>query len=191
MGYDTVAVNQTVDENVFETEKKNKKKSAESEIVKSSAVAEPLDTGHLKEKFKGKLRILSRITYVFGDTAKVHSLSQSAILKKYDLYGVVPKTQTALQYACAQLSTDIITVKSTHPRLKLTRKLYLQAVERGVHFEIQYADLIKRTTRIDTFECSHSFHIFGKSKVCFPICPIHLHERVVVGDGKKKALMRK
>jgi len=48
--------------------------------------------------------------------------------------------------------------------LKFARKLYFQAVERGIHFEIQYADVISQSTRKYALHHSHVFHIFGKSR---------------------------
>jgi len=74
-------------------------------------VPEPLDISDIKAEFKDKLSILSRITFTFGDTAKVHTLGQSLTLKKYDIYAVVPKNHAAFQFACTQLNADIVTIK--------------------------------------------------------------------------------
>lgn len=163
MGYETVAVNQTLDESIFDNEKKKKKKGTDGEI--KSALPEPLDLTELRNEFANKLTILSRITFLFGDSSKIHTLAQSQILKKYDLFGVVPKTQAALQFACSQSNADVVTIKSAYSGLKFNRKLYLQAVERGVHFEIQYADILNESTRKYALHYSHLFYIFGKSRV--------------------------
>ncbi|XP_043275520.1 ribonuclease P protein subunit p30 [Venturia canescens] len=162
LGYETVAINQTVDESIFENEKKKKKKGADNEI--KSTLPEPFNLTELKNEFADKLVILSRITFVFGDSSKIHTLTQSQILKKYDLYGLVPKTQAALQFACSQSNADIVTLKSCYSGLKFNRKLYLQAVERGVHFEIQYADVVNESTRKYALHYSHLFYIFGRSR---------------------------
>lgn len=172
MGYETVAINQTVDDSIFDNEKKKKKKSQDSDAAKN-AVPEPLDLTDIKAEFEKKLNILSRITFTFGDVSKVHTLGQSHVLKKYDLYAVVPKTQAAFQFACSQLNADIVTLKSSNLGLKFTRKLYLQAVERGLHFEIQYSDVIRQSTRKYALHYSHLYHIFGKSKVS---CILIIHD---------------
>jgi len=47
----------------------------------------------------------------------------------------------------------------------MNRKLYRQAVGRGLCFEIQYADLLNEKTRITTIHYSHLFYMYYKSKV--------------------------
>ncbi|KAK0096675.1 hypothetical protein PV326_004754 [Microctonus aethiopoides] len=161
MGYKTVAINQVLDESVFETEQKKKKKS-QNEPPK--IIIEPYPVDDLKKKFATKLNILSRLTFIYTDPAKTYSMAQSNTLNKFDIYSVMPRGQVAFQFACAQLNADIITVNGSSTGLKFSRKLYSQAVERGLHFEIQYADLISPATRKTAIHYSHLFHIFGKSK---------------------------
>jgi len=161
-GYNTVAINQHVDESVFENDKKRKKKGNENDG--EPPVPEPIDVSELKAEFKGKLNILSRITFSFSDPVKTHSLNQLTVLKKYDLYAALPKSQAAFQFACSQLNSDIIYVNSTSSGLKWSRKLYFQAVERNISFEIQYAEVIKNSSRKLAIHISHLFHTFGKSK---------------------------
>lgn len=47
----------------------------------------------------------------------------------------------------------------------MNRKLYQQAVERGLCFEIQYADLLEPETRKAAIYHSHLFYTYGKSRV--------------------------
>ncbi|XP_015112447.1 ribonuclease P protein subunit p30 [Diachasma alloeum] len=165
MGYRTVAINQTLDESALEVEKKKKKKGEKTENKDPLAtVINPFDVEDIKNEFKKKLCILSRLTFTFADTAKTYTLGQSTGLKKFDLYGVMPKNQAALQFACSQVNVDIVTINSSSGSFKFTRKLYLQAVERGVHFEIRYADVIERSTRKSAIHYSHLFHVYGKSR---------------------------
>ncbi|KAJ8681043.1 hypothetical protein QAD02_016830 [Eretmocerus hayati] len=161
-GYNTVAINQTVDESVFNNDKKKKKKDHNEIAV--SVVPEPFDLTDLKNEFKDKLNIINRITFSFSDPVKTHSLNQLPVLKKYHLYAVVPKSQAAFQHTCSQLNADIITINSSCSGLRLNRKLYLQATERGCHFEIQYTDIIHTSTRKLAIHNSHLFYTFGKSK---------------------------
>lgn len=70
-GYNTIAINQNVDETVFDNDKKKKKKPNDN---CSSPVPEPIDVSDLKKIFKGKLNILNRITFSFSDPVKTHSL---------------------------------------------------------------------------------------------------------------------
>lgn len=73
VGYETVAINKNVDESIFETEKKKKKKGGTNEPVVCS-LPEPLEIEDLVEEFKGKLNILSRITFSYSDPVRTHSL---------------------------------------------------------------------------------------------------------------------
>ncbi|XP_046411097.1 ribonuclease P protein subunit p30 isoform X1 [Neodiprion virginianus] len=166
MGYSTVAINRTIEETVFESEKKNKKKAGDNEAP-GVTVPSPPDIADLISEYAGKLRILNRLTFVFGDPTRTHTLNQSSSLRKYDLYAVVPKTQAAFQFACSQLNTDIVLLNRNCVGLKLSRKLYLQAVERGINFEIQYCDVISSASRKFAIHYSHLFHMFGKSKNIF------------------------
>ncbi|NP_001123227.2 RNaseP protein p30 isoform X1 [Nasonia vitripennis] len=163
-GYSTVVINQNVDETIFDTDKRKKKKINENVTIPISTVPEPINVQDLYEEFKGKLKILNRITFSFSDPVKTHSLNQSPVLKKYNLFAVVPKTQAAFQFACSQLNVDIIFINATCSSLRLSRKLYFQATEKGIHFEIQYGEVIKPKTRKLAIHYSHLFHTFGKSK---------------------------
>lgn len=162
-GFRTIAINNDVDENVFGSDKKKKKKGEESESSQG-VVIEPFDTRSLEKEFNGKLRILSRITFHCSDTAKTHLLNHNSNLKKYDLYAFAPKTQGAMQFACTQLNADVIALTPSPVTFKLTKKLYDQAIERGVHFEIQYSDLLNIESRKQTIHYSHLFYTYGKSK---------------------------
>ncbi|XP_076638704.1 ribonuclease P protein subunit Rpp30 [Colletes latitarsis] len=162
-GFKTIAINTNVDESVLGIDKKKKKKNDEGESPQS-ITPETVDIEDVKRDFHGKLKIFSRISFLCSDPAKTHVLNHCTSLKKYDLYAFVPKTQNALQFACTQLNADIITLKSSPITFKLNKKLYEQAVERGIHFEIQYADLLNVESRRLTIHYAHLFHTYGKSK---------------------------
>lgn len=162
-GFKTVAINTNVDESVLGTEKKRKKKGDDSE-TSQGIVLETIDIGSIRKEFDGRLRIFSRITFFCSDFAKTHIVNHCSSLKKFDLYAFAPKTQSALQFACTQLNADIITLRSNSTSFKLNKKLYDQAIERGIHFEIQYVDLLNVESRKNTIHYSHLFHTYGKSK---------------------------
>jgi len=72
VGYKTVALNQTLHENAFDNDKK-KKKGVENKAL-SNIVPEPIDVSQLNEKFKGKLCILNRLTFICSDPTKTYTL---------------------------------------------------------------------------------------------------------------------
>lgn len=171
-GYKTVAINTNINENVFGTDKK-KKKSGDSKISQG-VLFETVDIENIRKVFDGRLKIFNRITFSCTDFAKTHILNQCPNFKKYDLYAFAPRTQNSLQYACTQLNADIITLRpNPNVSFKLNKKLYDQAVERGIHFEIQYADLLNVEFRKTAIHYSHLFHTYGKSKV-YKIINIHI-----------------
>ncbi|CAK9822281.1 Ribonuclease P protein subunit p30 [Anthophora retusa] len=162
-GFRTIAINTNIDESVFVTDKKKKKKSDESEISQN-IILNTVNIENLRKEFDGKLKIFNRITFLCSDPAKTHALNHCSSLKKYDLYSFAPKTQNALQFACTQLNADIITLRPHTVTFKFNKKLYEQAIERGIHFEIQYVDLLNIESRKQTIHYSHLFHTYGKSK---------------------------
>lgn len=163
-GFKTVAINSNVDESVLVTEKKKKKKGDDSEIS-PSIIPETVNIGDVRRQFEGKLKIFQRVTFFCSDPSKTHILNHCSSLKKYDLYAFAPKTQNALQFACTQLNADIITLRPQPVTFKLNKKLYEQAIDRGIHFEIQYVDLLSTESRKQAIHYSHLFHTYGKSKV--------------------------
>ncbi|KAI4497398.1 hypothetical protein M0802_007409 [Mischocyttarus mexicanus] len=159
LGYRSVAINQIIDESTFENKKKRKKSEDDSRTF-----INPIDIDDLVKEFKGKLNIFNRITFTFNDEEKIRMLNQSNVLKKFHIYSVIPKTSEALQFACSQLNTDIITLNSSCTQFKMTKKLYMQAVDRDIYFEIQYSDVINPQSRKLAIHQAHLFHIYGRSK---------------------------
>ncbi|XP_072767287.1 ribonuclease P protein subunit p30 [Anoplolepis gracilipes] len=161
MGYKTVMLNQTIDESTIDNDRKKKKKGDESKSV-PNMVPDPINVCKLNEIYKGKLCILNRITFICSDPTKTHTLAQCANLKKYNLYAIVPTKQDMLEFACSQLNVDLITIRPSISGIKMKRKLYRQAVARGLCFEIQYANLLNRKTRVATIHYSHLLHMYYK-----------------------------
>jgi len=72
VGYRTVALNQTVNESAMDSDKKKKE---ETKLV-TSVVPDPIDVSKLNEKWKGKLNILNRLTFICSNSIKAHTLVQ-------------------------------------------------------------------------------------------------------------------
>ncbi|EEF29566.1 protein with unknown function [Ricinus communis] len=89
-------------------------------------------------------RQYTRLTVCVDSPAQSHVLNRgNMILKSYDLVAVRPLNQLAFDYACEKSEVDIITIDFSE-KLPFRLKLHMvkAAMERGVHFEITYSDLI-------------------------------------------------
>lgn len=162
LGYNTIAINSVVEESSDEPKKK-KRKGENKE--KKEFIPPPIE---IPNKFTDslKLNILQRVTIEFSDSSIAHKLNQSENLKKYDIIAVIPKTLQAFQYACGAMDIDIITFEpESRIPFKVSRKLYRQAIERGIFFEIMYSPAIRDTTsRKNIISTAHTYHAVGKSK---------------------------
>lgn len=92
--------------------------------------------------------------------------NHSQNIKKYDILAALPLTQTAFQLACGQFDVDIITFDFENKNeLRISRKLYNQAVSRNTYFEIMYAPAILDSgIRKNIIHMSHIYHSNGRSK---------------------------
>lgn len=162
LGFNTVAINTHVEEP--DEEPKKKKKKGESKEKKDYIPAPAAVPNEIASRTK--LSIFQRVTIEFSDSSISHKLNQSENLKLYDIIAVVPKTLQAFQYACGTLDVDIITfLPESRIPFKVSRKLYRQAVERGLFFELMYSPAIKDSTSRKNIICTaHIYHAVGKSK---------------------------
>lgn len=162
LGYNTIAFNTHVAEGSEEPKKKKKKHNS---VEKKDYIPPPIT---IPEDIKAscKLNILQRVTIEFSESSIVHKLNQSENLKKYDIVAVLPKTLQAFQFASGTLDIDIITFEAqTKIPFKISRKLYRQAVERGLFFELMYGPAIRdSTSRRNIISTAHNYHAVGKSK---------------------------
>ncbi|CAH2243075.1 jg2181 [Pararge aegeria aegeria] len=162
LGFNTIALNTHVEE-VSEEPKKKKKKSEPTE--KKDFIPLPVD---VPEDLKNncKLNILQRVTIEFSDSSISLKLNKSENIKKYDIIAVMPKTIQAFQYACGTLDVDVITFDpQIRMPFKVSRKLYRQAVERGIFFELMYSVAIRDSmSRKNIISTAHNYHAVGKSK---------------------------
>ncbi|CAG9795315.1 unnamed protein product [Diatraea saccharalis] len=162
LGYNTIAINSHVAEQSEEPKKKKRKGDNKD---KKDLIPDPIDIP--KEVTNSvKLNILQRVTIEFSDSSVAHKLNQSESLKKYDIIAVIPKTLQAFQYACGTMDIDLITFEPENRiPFKVNRKLYRQAIERGIFFEIMYSPAIRdSTSRKNIISTAHTYHAVGKSK---------------------------
>ncbi|KOB74003.1 Ribonuclease P [Operophtera brumata] len=163
LGYNTIALNTYVEEPLGGEPKPKKKKGETRE--KKDYIPDPVDIP--KEIAQScKLNILQRVTIEFSESGIAHKLNQSENLKKYDIIAVVPKTLSAFQYACGSMDIDMISLE-TNCRIpfKVNRKLYRQAIERGIFFELTYSPAIRDSTaRKNIITTAHNYYAVGKSK---------------------------
>ncbi|XP_022825098.1 ribonuclease P protein subunit p30 [Spodoptera litura] len=160
LGFNTIAINSHVEEP--SDEPKKKKKKGETRDKKDYVPPPP----SVIKDTSSKLNILQRVTIEFSDSSISHKINQSENLKQYDIIAVLPKTLQAFQYACASMDIDIITFEpECRIPFKISRKLYTQAVDRGIFFEIMYSPAIRDSTcRKNIISTAHIYHAVGKSR---------------------------
>lgn len=161
-GFHTIAINTLIEEASEEPKKKKKKGECKE---KKDFIPPPVVINEEITK-NTKLNILQRVTIEFSDSSISHKFNQSENLKKYDIIAVIPKTLQAYQYACGTLDVDVITFEpESRIPFKISRKLYRQAVERGIFFELMYSPAIKdSTSRKNVISTAHIYHAVGRSK---------------------------
>lgn len=76
-----MALNQTVNESTMDNDKKKKQ-----EAKVTSVVPDPIDVSALNEKWRGKLRILNRLTFICSNSTKAHTVVQFYIIKIWTIY---------------------------------------------------------------------------------------------------------
>lgn len=163
LGYSTIALNTYVEEPIGGEPKPKKKKGETRE--KKDYIVDPIVIP--KEITQScKLKILQRVTIEFSESGIAHKLNQSENLKKYDIIAVVPKTLAAFQYACGSMDIDIISFESNgRVPFKVNRKLYRQAIERGIFFELMYSPAIRDSSaRKNIITTAHNYYAVGKSR---------------------------
>ncbi|KAJ2952051.1 hypothetical protein O0L34_g4315 [Tuta absoluta] len=161
-GFTSIAI----DTHVLEPSDEPKKKKKKGEVKElKDIIPAPVEIP-LSITQKTKLNILQRVTVEFSDSSITPQLNQSQNYKKYDIIAVVPKTLQAFQYACGTFDADIITFDPvTRIPFKISRKLYRQAAERGLFFELMYSPAIRDSTcRKNIISTAHTYHAVGRSK---------------------------
>ena len=144
LGFETIAICKT---HRFknETEKGKKKKKEDSDrLTPMDWTAFPAIQGMRKKNTR--LKFYSRITVVLDDQNQVHQLS-SEVVQSFDILAVQPTTEQLYRQACKSLEVDIISLDmSGRLPFYMKRPTVHEAVERGVHFEVNYSTGFGGTT---------------------------------------------
>ncbi|KAG6456570.1 hypothetical protein O3G_MSEX009800 [Manduca sexta] len=158
LGFDTIAINTYVEEPSDEPKKKKKKAEDRKDFLPP-----PLE---IPVEVSSMMNVLQRVTFEYSDANVAHKMNQSENLKKYDIVAVVPKTLQAFQHACASTDIDMISFEPEgRIPFKIHRKMYSQAVNKGIFFEIMYSPAIRdSTSRKNIISNAHLYHVIGDSK---------------------------
>uniref|UniRef100_A0A146KR35 Ribonuclease P protein subunit p30 n=1 Tax=Lygus hesperus TaxID=30085 RepID=A0A146KR35_LYGHE len=153
-----VAFNQVVDFTDLDEKKKKKGEKSEDLLPEPIRVTVP-------KKYEGRVTVLHRLTLKFTDVSQWYRIMKSPNFKKYHIIAVSPQTQPALQHMCTSNEIDIITFEPENKvPWKISRKLYKQAVERMIFFELPYVPAIMDSScRKNTIFLSHAYFTTGKS----------------------------
>ncbi|CAH1997876.1 unnamed protein product [Acanthoscelides obtectus] len=166
-GYKTIAINQSIDDSDVEPKKKKKKGEPREP---QDAVPVPFDLTKIEELVNklefGGFTILNRLTVSFASLDTLYKITKSPNFKKYHIVAAAPTTPQALTHTCSTFEADIFTFNPENKfNLRLNRKLYNQLIDRGYHFELQYAPaILDSTKRKNLIHAANLFHLFGKSK---------------------------
>lgn len=112
----------------------------------------PVDISSLQQKFKGKIKILQRLSIIYANGAVSHDMNISLNLRKYHVIAAQPMSEGALQHACSTFNGDIINVVSEDAKISLiSHKYYQMAARRGMFFELRYAPAIRDSNQRKDF----------------------------------------
>ncbi|XP_040165459.1 ribonuclease P protein subunit p30 [Anopheles arabiensis] len=152
LGYSNVAIEQVVD-------------VTKSAVNNQDVVPKPFCLKELKAAFGGQIRLLNRLTVVFGDATVSLLLNRSNNIRCYNLIAALPISDTSYQYACQTMTCDIITYNQASIHLRTTRNFYYLAVDRNIAFEIKYSPaIVTPADRKQTITRAHRYHMTGKSR---------------------------
>lgn len=89
-------------------------------------------------------------------------------LKRFHILAAIPRTDDALQHCCQNFIGEIVAPDLGQKRLTLNflhRKIYQQAISRGLCFELKYVPAITDSNlRKELIALGHSYYSKGKSK---------------------------
>ncbi|RWS23724.1 ribonuclease P protein subunit p30-like protein, partial [Leptotrombidium deliense] len=127
LGYKTIALNVKINENQIVNPPK-------------APVVELKDSSHFK--------ILTRVTVVLEDPAKVHKLTKSQILKEYDLLAIEPVNDKIMNLICGgNLECDIVSFSlQTKMAFNIKKLNFTVPLNKGTCFEVNYRQLLMDST---------------------------------------------
>lgn len=140
----------------------------------SRVILHDSDLAELRAKNPGKqqdsVTLLHRLTIVAKDNNFLPILNTSESAKKYHLVAVIPESaNTLLNLMKSSFRGDIVAFDpQDHAKVKWTRTLYNDCVNRGFFFELPYGPMIRDSTlRRRVLAMGHNYGLFGKSKNTF------------------------
>eukprot|EP00088_Acartia_fossae_P026678 TRINITY_DN274_c0_g1_i2.p2 TRINITY_DN274_c0_g1~~TRINITY_DN274_c0_g1_i2.p2 ORF type:complete len:314 (+),score=62.84 TRINITY_DN274_c0_g1_i2:1392-2333(+) len=166
LGYQTVAINTVIhQESLFLKKKTSDKDNALSDFPEPTTVTLS-ETDYPELANKGlKPTILTRLTLVIKDNDFLIHYNKSNTAKKYDLLGLIPRSSNALQNALKSFRFDILSYDPELEHFHWNRKLYREALEKHVSFELNYAPMITdREHRRKIIALAYNYNFVGKCK---------------------------
>lgn len=160
-GYNTIAVNRTVNIDEVADEHKKKKKGEQKRI--DDIIPFPKQIVQ-DEKYSG-LKILSRLTVIFAEK-NIQNMIKSSNYNKYDIVALAPLSQGAFQLVLGAIEADILSFGYVNKiNFQLNRKHCNKLLSKGIYFELSYNPLIvDQTQRRNCIFLSHILHTYVKSR---------------------------
>jgi ribonuclease P/MRP protein subunit RPP1 len=100
-----------------------------------------------------KLKVLSRITIEIADSKETFQFSNpNKALCSYDILAISPKNEQIFDVGCGDINIDLITINFDEKvNFALRKTTILNALKRGVFFEIVYNEFIKNENKRGIF----------------------------------------
>jgi ribonuclease P/MRP protein subunit RPP1 len=100
-----------------------------------------------------KIKLFSRVTLDLTKVDQKHQLANpNKALESYDIIAVLPRNETLFDAACKDLDIDIISINFEEKmNFALKKTAILNAIKRGVFFEIIYNEFIKDDNKRSIF----------------------------------------
>ncbi|XP_021371885.1 ribonuclease P protein subunit p30-like [Mizuhopecten yessoensis] len=165
MGFDVLAISCFLEELQSTSKGKKKQKDNQSNIpLPENMILKEDDLKDVNWTRKAP-RQLSRISTIISDASQTHKLAQEDI-QKFDLVAVQPTSEKTFHLACMTLDIDIIIIDVTQKLPYFIRRPSVNtAIERGIHFEIQYSPAVMdSSSRVDMIHNTQSLVSVCKGK---------------------------
>jgi len=171
LGYRTIALNTEVHQSQFITKKEKGKKEGGNVLADFPAppalALAPSDYPALHALGRAPT-ILTRLTISMTNNDFMIAYNKSQVAKTYDLLAINCSSSpalTALLKSSFRFDLLTFTPDQVVGGIKWTRKLYYECVERHVHFEINYAPMIRSSEdRRRVISQAYTFHDVGRSR---------------------------
>jgi ribonuclease P/MRP protein subunit RPP1 len=88
---------------------------------------------------------LTRLSFPVDDTNMAQeSISNTAVMRSYDLVAAQPQNERAFVFACTVMDVDLISLDlSRRLPFRFRAEVVQAAVKRGIHFEVLYSSLLR------------------------------------------------